>query len=61
MEKLQRTLYGTLIRRDDEGYDGASVVWNGMTHRYPAVIAAALTWRASAPASSWPVVRRGPR
>jgi di/tripeptidase len=32
------TLRGTLIGPDDEGYDEARAVWNGMADKHPALI-----------------------
>ncbi|MCU4719644.1 FAD-binding oxidoreductase [Halapricum hydrolyticum] len=32
------TLRGTLLRPDDEGYDEARSVWNGMIDKYPALV-----------------------
>src|SRR5262245_21774302 len=36
---LQRSLSGTLIQPDDDAYNEARKVWNGMIDRYPALIA----------------------
>jgi FAD/FMN-containing dehydrogenase len=35
---LQATLSGTLISRQDEDYENARKVWNGMIDKYPALI-----------------------
>lgn len=37
-ESLQSRIRGTILRRDQPGYDEARKVWNGMIDRYPAVI-----------------------
>lgn len=37
--ELQERFRGSLIRPDDDGYDDARAVWNGMIDRYPALIA----------------------
>ena len=39
VEDFQNTLLGTLLRPNDEGYDEARAVWNGMIDRRPRLIA----------------------
>ncbi len=39
VDKLARQVRGPLLRPDDDGYDEARAVWNGMIDRYPALIA----------------------
>ncbi|MFC4449616.1 FAD-binding oxidoreductase [Halorussus aquaticus] len=38
VDGLAGTLRGTLVRPDDEGYDEARSVWNGMIDKHPALI-----------------------
>ena len=37
--RLSATFSGMLLRPDDDGYDQARAVWNGMIDRRPALIA----------------------
>jgi FAD/FMN-containing dehydrogenase len=39
VEDLSRSLRGKLLCRDDEGYDEARRVWNGLIDKRPAMIA----------------------
>nr|WP_248908133.1 FAD-binding oxidoreductase [Halocatena marina] len=39
VEDFRETLRGDLIQPDDEGYDEARTVWNGMIDKYPTLIA----------------------
>jgi FAD/FMN-containing dehydrogenase len=39
IEPLKASLQGELLQPDDEGYNGARRVWNGMINRHPALIA----------------------
>ena len=38
IEELKNRLKGTLLVRDDPGYNDARSVWNGMIDRRPSVI-----------------------
>jgi FAD/FMN-containing dehydrogenase len=38
VDEFEETLRGRLVRPDDEGYDEARAVWNGMIDRHPALI-----------------------
>ncbi|HKY04072.1 MAG TPA: FAD-binding oxidoreductase, partial [Blastocatellia bacterium] len=38
IQSFRGRLRGQSIRPDDEGYDGARTIWNGMVDRYPALI-----------------------
>src|SRR5215467_11831398 len=39
IQDFKALLHGELISRDDEGYESARRVWNGMIDKYPALIA----------------------
>lgn len=39
VDELDRALDGELIRADDDGYDDARALWNGLIDRRPALIA----------------------
>jgi FAD/FMN-containing dehydrogenase len=39
IEELRGTFGGSLLQREDEGYDAARAIFNGMVDRRPAVIA----------------------
>jgi FAD/FMN-containing dehydrogenase len=39
IEELRTGMRGSVLRPDDDGYDGARRIWNGMIDRRPAVIA----------------------
>jgi len=39
VEDLRRSLWGTVLLRDDDGYDAARRIWNGAIDRKPALIA----------------------
>src|SRR5262245_54187524 len=39
VEKLARSLRGTLVRAGGDGYDATRRVWNGMVDKHPALIA----------------------
>ena len=38
VEEFKTGLRGNLLRPDDEGYDQARIVWNGMIDKRPALI-----------------------
>ncbi|HWP42327.1 MAG TPA: FAD-dependent oxidoreductase, partial [Blastocatellia bacterium] len=38
LQSFRSRLRGRLIRPDDEGYDAARSIWNGMVNKYPALI-----------------------
>jgi FAD/FMN-containing dehydrogenase len=38
IQEFKQRIRGTVLRRGDEGYDDARMVWNGMIDRYPACI-----------------------
>lgn len=42
LRDFRANLYGELILSDDDGYDSARRVWNGMMDKYPALIYNAL-------------------
>ena len=42
LRDFRARLYGELILPDDDGYDSARRVWNGMMDKYPALIYNAL-------------------
>ncbi len=39
IEALRASLRGELLQPDDDGYDGARLIWNGMFDKKPALIA----------------------
>ena len=38
VDRLRRQISGLVLEPNDEGYDAARTVWNGMIDRYPTVI-----------------------
>ena len=42
LRDFRARLHGELILSDDDGYDSARRVWNGMIYKYPALIYNAL-------------------